>query len=197
MADLVTIKKCLFKDVNELPVPLTELELDLKRRLEVCIGKLMDSPMMTDKELVAVMTDKHNTLFRPIGQSQAYRTLGVIRQIVGNISEASKQWQRYTLVEKTKDILQKAEADEDWKACASLLDKIGKYQRLDKDDETADWKSMIPPDFFVTDDYATIEGLEVKPKEYIENRKRELRKIFGMESAVDAEYTEVADADID
>ena len=192
MADLETIKTYLFKDVSEIGQALTAQELDLKHRLEVCVSRVMDSPMTTDAELVDIMKDGQPGMFRPVSQSQAYRTLHVIRSIVGNITLAGKQWQRYILVEAAKVTYQKAMDAGDFKGAAAALDKIGKYQRLDKDDETADWSSMSPPVLEPTDDYTVVEGVEKRPYKEIEALRERYRKIFYGDGATDAVYEEIA-----
>lgn len=192
MADLETIKGYLFKDTSEIGHALTEQETDLKHRIEVCVSRVMDSPMTTDKELVEIMKDGQPGMFSAVSQSQAYRTLHVIRSIVGNITLAGKQWQRYILVEAAKQTYQKAMDAGDFKGAAAALDKIGKYQRLDKDDETADWSSMIPPVLEPTDDYTVVEGVEKRPFKEIEATRKRYRKLFYGDDAVEAIYEELS-----
>lgn len=198
MADIETIKGYLFKDVDTLGTALTTAERDLKVRLEVCISKLLDAPMTPDRELVEFMMCGCNSVCRALSQSQAYRTMGVIRTLVGDMQTAGKQWQRYMLVEAAKDGYNKACQAQDWKAAASFLDKIGKYTRLDKDDEQADWSTMRPPSFEPTDDYTVVEGIEKQSKKHIEARRQQLRKQLLGEDVEDAHYTEVeSDGDED
>lgn len=193
MADLETIKTYLFKDVNEIGKALSVQELDLKRRIEVCVSRVMDSPMTTDRELVELMMDGQPGAFHSVSQSQAYRTLHIIRSIVGNITLAGKQWQRYILVEAAKATYQAAMDAKDYKGAAAALDKIGKYQRLDKDDETADWSSMVPPVLEPTDDYTVVEGVDKRPMKEIEATRKRYQKLFFGDEVKDAVYEEFDD----
>ncbi|MCE9476810.1 hypothetical protein K0H43_21670, partial [Bacteroides fragilis] len=111
----------------------------------------------------------------PVSQSQAYRDIGMINRLVGNIQLAAKSWYRYMIVEGGKKAFQLAIDNGDAKGAAAALDKIGKYTRSDKDDDAFDFGQLIPPSFEPSDDVTTLEGIEVIDN--LEQRRQELRSL--------------------
>ena len=184
----------LFKDAGECGV-LTEAELQMKRRYELCITRKMDNPLTPDKDIVAYLMNGCNGLADPVGKSQAYRDVAAVTRITGNINLAAKNWYRHLIIEGAKEIYAMAMRKEDTKGAAAALDKLGKYTRCDKDDEAMDWSEMRPPVFEPSDDLTLIEGLKAIPTEELESRRKHLRELFHAESGciADAHYEEVAD----
>ena len=111
-----------------------------------------------------------------VSQSQAYRDIGMINRLVGNIQLAAKAWYRYMIVEGGKKAFNMAIDKEDAKGAAAALDKIGKYTRSDKEDEKFDYSQLIPPSFEPSDDVTLLEGLE--PIEDLEGTRSEMRSRF-------------------
>ena len=100
------------------------------------------------------------------------------------------------IVEGAKAVYDMAMTNKDAKGAAAALDKLGKYTRCDKDDETMDWSEMLPPIFEPSDDITLIEGLDVMDGKDIEKERRRLRELFGRLSDIeDAETVKDTDAD--
>ena len=150
------IERSLFKDKADAARTLSPRELEIKTRMMLCVSRLMDNPMLEDAELVNFLLHGCAGQAEPVGKSQAYRDLAMIRRLVGNIQLAAKSWYRYMIVEGAKRAYEVAIANNDAKGAAAALDKIGKYTRCDKEDDTFDYSKMLPPNFEPTDDDAAI-----------------------------------------
>lgn len=170
------IAKHLFKDRSEAALILTENELDIKERLMLCVSKKMDNPLVEDAELVTYLTGGCGGIKPRISQSQAYRDIAMVNRLVGDIQLASKSWYRYQIVEGAKKAYTMAILKEDAKGAAACLDKIGKYTRADKEDDSFDFSQLIPPSFEPSDDITLIEGMEVI--ENLEEERANFRALF-------------------
>ena len=170
------IQKHLFEDTETALKHLTSTELEVKRRVMLSISKLMDNPMLPDKELVHFLMFGCGGQCEKIGQSQAYRDIAAIRNILGNIKLSSKAWYRYIIIEGAKEGFDIAREKGDGKAMAACLDKIGKYTRADKEDDPFDFSQMLPPSFEPTDDVSVMEGFE--KMENLEDERKKFRALF-------------------
>jgi hypothetical protein len=182
------IERSLFKDIEDATLSLTVREQEIRKRMMLSVSKKMDSPLIEDSQMVEFLMHGCGGLTAPVSQSQAYRDIGMINRLVGNIRLAAKDWYRYMIIEGAKKAYQIAIDSGDAKGAAANLDKIGKYTRSDKDDNKFDYDKMIPPSFEPSDDITLLEGIE--PIADLEERRKELRQLArGMvkSKAVDAE----------
>lgn len=188
------IERALYKDHDEASVFLSAREQEIKKRMMLCVAKKMDSPLIEDTELVNFLMHGCGGNADPVSQSQAYRDIGMINRLVGNIQLAAKSWYRYMIVEGAKKGYQLAIDNNDAKGAAANLDKIGKYTMADKEDNRFDYDKMIPPSFEPSDDITLVEGIE--PIDNLEARRQELRQLahsMAKGKAVDAEIIEEGD----
>lgn len=182
------IERALYKDKEEAELMLTPREQEIRERMMLCVAKKMDSPLIEDSELVTFLMHGCGGAATPVSQSQAYRDIGMINRLVGNIQLAAKNWYRYMIVEGAKKGYQLAIDNGDAKGAAANLDKIGKYTMADKEDSRIDFGKMIPPSFEPSDDVTTLEGIE--QIDNLEERRKELRELarsMAKSQAVDAE----------
>lgn len=188
------IERALYKDHDEASMLLSAREQEIKKRMMLCVAKKMDSPLIEDTELVNFLMHGCGGNADPVSQSQAYRDIGMINRLVGNIQLAAKSWYRYMIVEGAKKGYQLAIDNNDAKGAAANLDKIGKYTMADKEDNRFDYDKMIPPSFEPSDDITLVEGIE--PIDNLEARRQELRQLahsMAKGKAVDAEIIEEED----
>ena len=170
------IERALFKDREEASSILSQREMEIKKRMMLCVSKKMEDPLIQDTELVNFLMNGCGGNTDAVSQSQAYRDIGMINRLVGNIQLAAKAWYRYMIVEGGKKDFNMAIDKEDAKGAAAALDKIGKYTRSDKEDEKFDYSQLIPPSFEPSDDVTLLEGLE--PIEDLEGTRSEMRSRF-------------------
>lgn len=170
------IERALFKDKDEAMPLLSQREMEIKQRMMLCVSKKMEAPLIPDTELVKFLIHGCGGNAEPVSQSQAYRDIGMINRLVGNIQLAAKAWYRYMIVEGGKKAFNMAMDKEDAKGAAAALDKIGKYTRSDKEDEKFDYSQLVPPSFEPSDDVTLLEGLE--PIENLEEERIKMRSMF-------------------
>lgn len=189
---LQKIKSHLFDDVEKCEGILTPTEIKMKQRYMLCVTRKLEKPLTPDKELHDFLRSGCGGLTEPVSSSQAYRDIAAITQMVGDIQPAAKNWMRHMIVEGAKQIYEMAMAHHDAKGAAAALDKLGKYTRCDKDDDSMDWSEMLPPIFEPSDDITLIDGLEVIAPKNLESERRRLRELFGKLSS-DIEEARLAD----
>ena len=170
------IEHALFKDREEASSILSQREMEIKKRMRLCVSKKIEDPLIQDTELVNFLMNGCGGNADAVSQSQAYRDIGMINRLVGNIQLAAKAWYRYMIVEGGKKAFNMAIDKEDAKGAAAALDKIGKYTRSDKEDEKFDYSQLVPPSFEPSDDVTLLEGLE--PIEDLEGTRSEMRSRF-------------------
>ena len=170
------IERALFKDREEASSILSQREMEIKKRMMLCVSKKMEDPLIQDTELVNFLMNGCGGNADAVSQSQAYRDIGMINRLVGNIQLAAKAWYRYMIVEGGKKAFNMAIDKEDAKGAAAALDKIGKYTRSDKEDEKFDYSQLVPPSFEPSDDVTLLEGLE--PIKDLEGTRPEMRSRF-------------------
>ena len=170
------IQQHLYEDTETALQYLTPTEIEIKKRVMVCVAKIMDEPMIQDKDMVRFIMNGCGGNTAPVGQSLAYRDIAAIRKILGNIQLASKSWYRYIIVEGAKEGFDIARAEKDAKGMASCLDKIGKYTRADREDDPFDFSQLIPPSFEPTNDVTVMDGFE--KIDNLEEERRKFRELF-------------------
>lgn len=149
------IERALFKDREEASSILSQREMEIKKRMMLCVSKKMEDPLIQDTELVNFLMNGCGGNTDAVSQSQAYRDIGMINRLVGNIQLAAKAWYRYMIVEGGKKAFNMA---------------------IDKEDEKFDYSQLIPPSFEPSDDVTLLEGLE--PIEDLEGTRSEMRSRF-------------------
>ena len=133
----------------------------------LCASKKMAHPLTQDAGLVNFLMTGCGGNADAVSQSQAYRDIGMINRLVGNIQLAAKAWYRYMIVEGGKKAFNMAIDKEDAKGAAAALDK---------EDEKFDYSQLVPPSFEPSDDVTLLEGLE--PIEDLEGTRSEMRSRF-------------------
>lgn len=171
------IEMVLFKGKEEATAFLSDRELQQKERWMLCVSKLLDDPIMQDKELITFLTGGCGGVCYPVSQATAYRDVAAIKRLVGNVQLANKNWYRHIIIEAAKEGIKIAKDAKDPKGIAANADKIGKYTRADKDDEDIDRSGWQPPIFEPSDDI-TLAGDEYKPIPNLEEERKSFRALF-------------------
>ena len=79
------IERALFKDREEASSILSQREMEIKKRMMLCVSKKMEDPLIQDTELVNFLMNGCGGNADAVSQSQAYRDIGMINRLVGNI----------------------------------------------------------------------------------------------------------------
>lgn len=142
--------------------------LHIKERLMQGYSFWVQNPHFSDIKIILFLKNAFG-----ISKSQAHRDVQNIKYLLGNVKNASKDWYRHMVIEMCRKAYVMAEVKRDPKAMALAADKIGKYAKLDKDEqEELPWEQLIPPNFEPVAD-VTVLGIEKIPN--IEQHRQTLR----------------------
>lgn len=182
------IKRNLFRPKDEITEKFSASEYERKKRIMLAVTKLLDDPITTDKEMVDFLTTGCGGLCKTVENSTAYRDLLLIRSITGNIKLATKDWERYMVVETAKAEIRKI-SGKDSKAVASLLKVITEARDLKTPDVENYHDQMIPFEPEVTHDPAVL-GDDIEIIDNVDERRKELRHLFRKDKIQDAQIVE-------
>ena len=70
------IERALYKDKDESTTILSPREMEIKKRMMLCVSKKMEEPLIPDTELVNFLIHGCGGNAEPISKSQAYRSTG-------------------------------------------------------------------------------------------------------------------------
>jgi hypothetical protein len=158
---------------------LTAKELEVRVRYQKTFTIWLENPWWTDKEMVRYIRQEHG-----LGKTQAYQDLSNVRMILGNVTNAAKEWHRYAVIEMAKETYNLAKKRGDFKAMAMAFDKLGKYTRLDqKDADEIPWDQLIPPEFENTDDVTVLKIIH--PPDFEERVRKAKKKYLGEDFIID------------
>ena len=189
------IKRNLFRPKQEIVEEFSQAEYERKKRIMLAVTLKIDDPIISDKEIVDYLKTGCGGASDPVSASTAYRDLLLIRNITGNIKLASKDWERYMVIETAKSEIAKHRG-KDGKAVAALLKVIVQARQLDQDDKENFFDLMVAPDYEITGDpevLGDLEGDEVAKKVDYDKRRSELRELYKSGEIEDIETIYVSD----
>ena len=144
-------------------------EKNIKERYEKVFTFWHQNPHLPDKKIVNFLVNHCG-----VSRSLAYRDLRSIKYLLGCVRTLSKEWYRHMVIEMCRSAYIMAKTRKDPKGMALAADKIGKYLKLDKDEEEPlPWDQLIPPNFEPDAD-VTILGIDPIPD--IEAHRQKLRR---------------------
>ncbi len=143
----------------------------IKARLLKGFTFWLENPHLPESKIVNFLQNTCN-----ISRTQAYQDLKNIKILLGNVRNASKEWYRHMVIEMCRSAYNIAKIKRDAKAMALAADKIGKYAKLDKEeDDPLPWDQLVPPNFEPKPD---VEILGIKPVSNIDEYRKNLRSKF-------------------
>ena len=172
----------LFSDQDTLEKVFDKDEVKMVIRYRFAFTKWLDNPTLSERDM---RTDLMNNF--AISEATAYRDIPIILHLVGNIKQASKEFQRYKanhmitegykLAMDADSMIEVKQAEVLIKAAQAMV----KVNKLDKDDIMPyQWENIRPNDYEITDD-VTVLGIE-PPEGDIETLKQQLRRKLSGES---------------
>jgi len=190
---LQKIQKVLFDDIEDIRgvkkgignVELTPAEERKLIQYRAAFTFWLEKPELSDKKIVDFLKTHFD-----ISPSPAYEIVFALKSILGNVRNADKEWNRYTVIEMAKKAYALAESQEDYKGMVMAATTIGKFTKLDKpDDNDVPWSEMIPPSFEPSYDIAILDP-KLKIENLTEKRKQLREKYKGNIEVQDAEIIE-------
>lgn len=109
-------------------------------------------PTIREKEILNEMQNRFN-----IDRNIAYKYMAVLRVLLGDLGKTNKDYIRFQFNERIMDAYDMARRDHNADAMIKALDKLAKYNQLDKSDVLENhWESIMPQQFIMTDDPTVI-----------------------------------------
>ncbi len=174
-------KQHLYSDIDQVPVAYR----DRIRRLRVGYAFWYEFPTKTETEIRDQLMNEFD-----IAKSTAYEDIQVIKVLLGDIRNPSKEWIRFQVNAMLDAAYKLAEHQKDPKAMALAADKKGKYNMLDKPDaEPLPFDQIVPQNFEPTDDPTPL-GIRKDP-DIREKKRKMLEKYMDDIEIVDVPYEEL------
>lgn len=153
-------------------------------RLRGLYAYWLQFPQKFDQDIV-----QYDMAMFKVGKSQAYDDLHLVRLILGNLQQASKNFMRWKINQDLEQDLKAARRAGDHRSVAAIEKNRILNNRTDKEDELElEFDKIIPQQFVPVDD-PTVLGIKRLPD--LRNRIRELVKKYSDNSVQFAEYEEL------
>lgn len=131
----------------------------------------VNSPSLSDKQVVRFLMNECD-----VNRAQAYKDINHIKLLLGNVTNASKEWVRYTVNTMATEAFNLAKQIKDPKAMTMAASQLIKCHGLDKPElDQLSWDQLVPPNFEPSSD---ISVLGFKPDPNIEERRRKMRQKY-------------------
>ena len=135
-------------------------------------------PATTDKAIV-----QHIRELSGIGQSKAYEDLALVKICLGDLGQVSRKWCQYLFIQRCEEGFEMARRKGDPKAFSAVLNALGKFTKLDREDaDLPDYSMITPPKFEVTMNpedagFARIPNVKERAAMLIKKLKREALEV--------------------
>lgn len=176
-----------FRDPSDAPIPFTQGQLKVKKIYEDVFTKLLEKPDIEDRDIVNYLQNQYGR-----SQAQAYIDLDNVMRALGNVRNASREWDLYTAKKMFKEAYALAKKDGKLREMISAADKYAKYTRLDQSPEEAiDWEKIQPPVWEPSSDptILNIKGVPESPHEL--SRYKERLRLKYIKNSAEIEEAEV------
>lgn len=133
-------------------------------------------PQLNDRQIVSELERRYKICTR-----QAYDDLSLIKTCLGSLNQCSKDYLRYTFLQRCEEGFQMARKKEDAGAFAKVLSAYGKYCQLDKDEGLQpDYSVIVPQTFEISADpevagFKRIPNIEEKADAILRQFQREIQ----------------------
>jgi hypothetical protein len=165
------IQKSLFSDPQN-KSKLSPKELEIKARYVFAFHLMLESPEKKDIDLAAMLMGQFD-----ISRAQAYSDINNVKMMWGNVQRSQKEWDRYAVTEMLREAYNRAKEKNDIKNMVYAAEKLGKYTKLDQEDENQiPYNEIVPPEIEPTGDVSV---LGIKPIPDLKEKQRKLREKYG------------------
>ncbi len=168
----------LFVPGEQLPEHFDSDELQKVIRIRDGYTVWLEDPTQTDKRIKDYLVKNYS-----IKDRQAYYDVTIIKLLIGNVSVAAKDFQRFTAVNMLKkgfEMVSEAENNlqvKQGEAMIKAAQVLGKITRCDQDDEEPlPFDKIVPQTFEITGDVSV---LGIEPIENLEVVQSNMRKKYG------------------
>lgn len=146
----------------------------------------LNFPDKTTREMV----QQERVMFQDVKERQAYDDVKLLKMLIGNLEQESKNWHRHVFNQRTEKIYQAAMRAHDYRSAEKANADYAKYNKLDKDEpEKLNYDEITPQMIIPTDDPSVI---GIKPVKDLRGKIQRLKKKLGADIE-DADFIEVKD----
>ena len=192
MTQIKPIDACrldLFTAEAELREKYTEAIVVRVLRIREEYNWFIGNPDSKDRQFIESAMSRHG-----INKTQAYSDLAIIKALLPNLSQASRDFHRYRYNEMILETFQMAKKRKDTKTMEKAASSYAKFNRVDLEDEQAvPYDLIVVQPFTATDDPSV---LGIKPIPNIQERIDALLKKYQAEN-IDIEDIEFEEADLE
>ena len=179
----------LFSSADEMAKKhLTQDMIDRLLRLRSLYTFWLNFPDKTTREMV-----QQDMLQHPgMKERQCYDDIKLLKMLIGNLEQESKEWHRHVFNTRTERIYKEAMRSHDYRSAEKANADYAKYNKLDKDEpEEHDYSEIVPLQLEPTDDPSII---GIKPVKDLRGRIKKKKKKLGADIE-DADFIEIKDED--
>ena len=149
----------------------------------------ISNPDAKDRQFVESALSRHG-----INRTQAYSDLAIIKALLPQLAQASRDFHRYRYNEMILETYQMAKKRKDTKTMEKAASSYAKYNRVDLEDEQAvPYDLIVVQPFTATDDPSV---LGIKPLPRLQERIQELLHKYQADN-IDIEDIEYEEADLE
>lgn len=171
----------LYSDIDEVPKAYQERV----KRLRVAYTYWYEFPTKTETDIRDHLMNEFDVV-----KSTAYEDIQVIKVLLGDIKNPSKEWIRFQVNAMLDAAYKLAKKQKDPKAMTMAADKKGKYNMIDQADaQQLPFDEIVPQQFEPTDDPTSL-GLKKDP-EIREKKRKMLEKYMNDIEIIDVPYEEM------
>ena len=187
---LQKLHKHLFAEQDELPQVFDEHEHDIVIRYRSIFTKWMGEPHLRDIQIINHLTSEYS-----LSERQAYRDLSNIKSLIGNVRNASKEFQRYRASEmilKGFETAKNSTSAMEVKQAMAMIragEALVKVHKLDKDElDNIPWDDIIPINLEPTTDVSVMNRKKI---DNLKELQAKLRKKYGAAPIEDISFIEI------
>ena len=149
----------------------------------------LSNPDSKDRQFVETAMARHG-----INETQAYSDLAIVKALLPQLSQASRDFHRYRYTEMILETFQMAKKRKDTKTMEKAASSYAKFNRVDLEDEQAvPYDLIVVQPFTATDDPSV---LGIKPLPRLQERIQQLLHKYRAEN-MDIEDIEYEEADLE
>lgn len=186
-SNLKLAEEHLYDDVSAMQQSgLTPDQVKAVLRIRDAYTMLRDNPSKKEREIIDHLISIHS-----IEKSQAYNDLKLVKVLIGNYEQASRDWHLWKFNHRNEETRELARKWKNANAMARCDHDYAKFNKLDQEEVMAiDWDSIRVQPFFPTSDPRSI---GIKPRPNIMDEINKLEKEYATDlEAIDTDYEDIS-----
>lgn len=165
---------------------LTPEQVKVVLRIRDAYTLLRDNPSKKDKEVISHLVSLHG-----IEKSQAYNDLKLVKILIGNFEQSSRDWHLWKFNHRNEQTRELARKWKNANAMSKCDHDYAKFNKLDQEEVKAiDWDSIRVQPFLPSSDPRSI-GIQPRPNIMDEINKLEKEYATDLE-AIDTDYEDIS-----